>query len=89
MPTSAMHGLLPFGEDNTPQGPVVTWADTRADDEARRLRADPSAGDLHARTGTPLHPMSPLTKLMWTAANDPEPQLFVPLGIESTAALPP
>jgi gluconokinase len=70
--SAAMHGLLPFGEDSTPQGPVVTWADTRADDEARRLRADPSAGDLHARTGTPLHPMSPLTKLMWTAAHDPE-----------------
>ncbi|HEX6335872.1 MAG TPA: gluconokinase [Jiangellaceae bacterium] len=70
--SAAMHGLLPFAEDNSPQGPVVTWADTRADDEARRLRADPSAGDLHARTGTPLHPMSPLTKLMWTATHDPE-----------------
>jgi gluconokinase len=70
--SAAMHGLLPFGADNRPLGPVVTWADTRADDEARRLRAEPSAADLHARTGTPLHPMSPLTKLMWTAAHDPE-----------------
>lgn len=70
--SAAMHGLLPFGDDGTPKGPVVTWADTRADDEARRLRADPSAAGLHARTGTPLHPMSLLTKLMWTAAHDSE-----------------
>lgn len=68
--SAAMHGLLPFDKDNQPQGPVVTWADTRADDEARRLRDEPSAQDLHARTGTPLHPMSPLTKLMWTATHD-------------------
>ena len=70
--SAAIHGLLPFGADNTPRGPVVTWADTRADDEARRLRADSTAGNLHARTGTPLHPMSPLTKLMWTATHEPE-----------------
>lgn len=70
--SAAMHGLLPFDERNRPLGPVATWADTRADDEARRLRADESALDLHARTGTPVHPMSPLTKLMWTATHDPE-----------------
>lgn len=70
--SAAMHGLLPFGADSTPQGPVVTWADTRADGEARRLRAEPAAADLHARTGTPLHPMSPLTKLIWTAVHEPE-----------------
>ncbi len=70
--SAAMHGLLPFAADGTPRGPVVTWADTRADAEARRLRDDRGANDLHARTGTPIHPMSPLTKLMWTAANEPE-----------------
>lgn len=70
--SAAMHGLLPFDTDSRPLGPVVTWADTRADDEARRLRADRGALELHARTGTPVHPMSPLTKLMWTAAHDPE-----------------
>jgi gluconokinase len=70
--SAAMHGLLPFSQDNQPQGPVVTWADTRADAEARWLRAEPGAHDLHARTGTPLHPMAPLAKLIWTAAHDPE-----------------
>lgn len=70
--SAAMHGLLPFDERNRPLGPVATWADTRADDEARRLRADDAALDLHTRTGTPVHPMSPLTKLMWTATHDPD-----------------
>lgn len=70
--SSAMHGLLPFDERNQPLGPVVTWADTRADDEARRLHDEPSGRALHARTGTPVHPMSPLTKLIWTARHDRE-----------------
>jgi gluconokinase len=68
--SAAMHGLLPFDECNQPLGPVVIWADTRADDDAKRLRTDPSAASLPARTGTPLHQMSPLTKLMWTATHN-------------------
>lgn len=62
---SAMHGLVPLEEDGTPRGPLVTWADGRATEQARRLRASPSgAAGLHARTGTPVHPMSPLAKLV-------------------------
>jgi gluconokinase len=70
--SAAMHGLLPFDAGNRPLAPVATWADTRADDEARRLRVEAGALDLHARTGTPVHPMSPLTKLMWTATHQPD-----------------
>lgn len=70
--SAAMHGLLPFDRDNQPCGPVLTWADTRAAEQARWLQNRPEGRELHARTGTPVHPMSPLTKLMWTAAHDPE-----------------
>jgi gluconokinase len=49
---------------------VITWADTRAADEAERLRAEHP--ELHDRTGTPLHPMAPLPKLVWLRAHEPE-----------------
>ena len=43
--------------------PLLTWADTRAAAQAERLQREHP--DLHDRTGTPLHPMSPLPKLVW------------------------
>ena len=61
--SSAMHGLLALDAGGDPLGPLVTWADSRASDTARELRARDGALALHRRTGTPVHPMSPLVKL--------------------------
>ena len=69
--SAAMHGVVPLDEDGAPLGPLVTWADNRAAEQAARLVADGRARGLHARTGTPVHPMSPLTKLAWWAEHDP------------------
>ena len=68
--SAAMHGLVPMDADGTPLGPLVTWADGRAAAQAAALRADGRAQGLHARTGTPVHPMSPLVKLAWWSAQD-------------------
>jgi gluconokinase len=57
---------------------VVTWADARAAGFAGALRADGRAGGLHSRTGTPVHPMSPLLKLAWLRAEDPDRLAAVP-----------
>ena len=70
--SSAMHGLIALDADARPLTPIVTWADARARDVARDLRSTPLAAGLHARSGTPVHSMSPLTKLMWFAENEPE-----------------
>ena len=43
----------------------------RASHRHLALRSDPSAAELHEATGTPIHPMSPLTKLRWFADHDP------------------
>jgi gluconokinase len=69
--SAAMHGLVGFETDGTPCGSLLTWADARADEQARMLAAG-SAGRLHERTGTPVHPMSPLAKLAWFRDNDPD-----------------
>lgn len=70
--SAAMHGVVPMADDGRPLGPLVTWADDRAAAQAAALVADGRAKGLHARTGTPVHPMSPLVKLAWWAGHDPD-----------------
>jgi gluconokinase len=70
--SAAMHGLVPMDDAGTPLGPVRTWADQRAADAAAALIVEGRAAALHERTGTPVHPMSPLTKLAHLAAHDPD-----------------
>jgi gluconokinase len=69
--STAMHGLIGLDDQLRPLTPIVTWADARARDVARELRALPGAADLHRRSGTPIHSMSPLTKLRWFARKEP------------------
>ena len=68
---SAQHALLGLDARQAPVTPLVTWADGRAAAEARGLREDGSAPELLRRTGTPVHPMSPLLKLMWFTRREP------------------
>ncbi|MGX6447262.1 FGGY family carbohydrate kinase, partial [Patulibacter sp. S7RM1-6] len=67
--STAMHGLAALDGDDRPLSPLVTWADTRAADQAERLRAEHP--ELHDRTGTPIHPMAPLAKLAWFREEEP------------------
>jgi len=68
--STAMHGVMALGPDDRPLTPLVTWADQRAEAQAERLRAE--VPQLHRRTGTPLHAMSPLAKLVWFRENEPD-----------------
>ncbi|GGM77563.1 gluconate kinase [Longimycelium tulufanense] len=67
----AMHTLLALDSAHRPLTPSLSWADSRATGEARRLRGEGLGRALHQATGTPVHPMSPLTKLMWFAEHEP------------------
>ncbi|UGS34320.1 gluconokinase [Capillimicrobium parvum] len=67
--SSAMHSLLALDAHDRPLTPLITWADTRAASQAERLKAEHP--ELHARTGTPLHPMAPLPKLVWLREHEP------------------
>ncbi len=70
--STAMHGLIGLDAQLRPLTPLLTWADSRATDEARRLRDSGLAAELHRISGTPVHPMSPLTKLIWFSRHQPE-----------------
>lgn len=68
---SAMHGLIGLDKDLQPVTDIITWADTRAHAEASELRDQGLGLHLLELSGTPVHPMSPLTKLMWFSRQDP------------------
>ncbi|MCW3839188.1 gluconokinase [Micromonospora yasonensis] len=70
--STAMHSLIGLDAGGNPLTPSVTWADSRASAQAERLRAAPSGLALHRRTGTPVHPMAPLAKLVWYAEQEPK-----------------
>jgi gluconokinase len=68
--STAMHSLVGLDGHERPITPLLTWADQRAAPQAERLRAE--RPHLQANTGTPLHPMSPLAKLVWFREEDPD-----------------
>lgn len=70
--STAWHGLVGLDADGEPITDIVTWADARATSTLAGLHADGDVRWLHQLTGTPVHPMSPLLKLRWFAANDPQ-----------------
>jgi gluconokinase len=67
-----LHAVVPMDAAGRPLGPLVTWADGRAGAQSEEIVAAGLAKKLQARTGTPVHPMAPLSKLAWWKANDPE-----------------
>jgi len=67
-----LHAVAPMDAAGRPLGPLVTWADARAARQSEEIVAAGLGRTLQARTGTPVHPMSPLAKLAWWKANDPE-----------------
>ncbi|MBK5247989.1 MAG: gluconokinase [Actinomycetales bacterium] len=69
--STAMHGLIGLDAGLRPLTPLVTWADSRSGDEARSLREAGRATELLHLTGTPVHPMSPLVKLIWFSRHEP------------------
>src|SRR5690606_17815031 len=67
---SGMHGLVGLGDKLRPVTDIITWAVTRAHAEAAELRAAGRGKELLHLSGTPVHPMSPLVKLMWFSRHD-------------------
>jgi gluconokinase len=69
--SSAMHSLIALDRDGAPLTPSITWADNRSAPFVRTLKEQYDAQAIYAATGTPIHPMSPLLKLMWLREKDP------------------
>lgn len=69
--SSAMHGLMAVDGAGKPLTNIWTWADLRAEQEAQILK-EAEGLEIYRRTGVPIHPMSPLLKVIWLKKNLPE-----------------
>jgi gluconokinase len=67
--SSAMHSLIPVNEKGEPLSAMITWADVRSEEIAERIRTSSQGEEIYKQTGTPIHPMSPLCKLIWLKEN--------------------
>jgi gluconokinase len=70
--SSAMHSLIPLNEKGEALSQMITWADVRSEEIAERIRVSAEGETIYKETGTPIHPMSPLCKLIWLRENEAE-----------------
>ena len=70
--SSAMHSFIAVDTNGNALAPMITWADSRSAEIAVELRATERGMSIYKATGTPIHSMSPLCKLIWLRKDDPE-----------------
>ncbi|MCP3772579.1 gluconokinase [Paenibacillus sp. MZ04-78.2] len=63
--SSAMHSVIAVDAEGRPLTRCITWGDNRSAAWTERLKRDMNGHEIYLRTGTPIHPMSPLSKLLW------------------------
>ena len=63
--SSAMHSLIAVDSKGKALTHSITWADRRSAAWVDNIRQQCDGHALYVRTGTPIHSMSPLVKLMW------------------------
>lgn len=71
--SAAMHSLIAVDSDGKALTNSITWADQRSEPWAKKLKAE-NGHQIYLRTGTPIHPMSPLAKIIWL--KNEQPKLF-------------
>ncbi len=70
--SSAMHSLIAVDEAGKPLTNCITWADNRSAKWAEHIKNELNGHEIYRRTGTPIHPMSPLSKLVWLKNDEKE-----------------
>jgi len=70
--SSAMHSFIPVTAGGSALHPMITWADSRSELVAESLRQTEQADFIYRTSGTPIHAMSPLCKLIWLQQENPE-----------------
>lgn len=63
--SSAMHSVIAVDQKGKALTKSITWADNRSAEYAEKIKNELNGHEVYLRTGTPIHPMSPLTKLLW------------------------
>ena len=67
-----MHSVIAMDENDQPLTPCITWADNRSEAWAHKIKDELNGHAVYRRTGTPIHPMSPLSKITWIVNAHPK-----------------
>jgi gluconokinase len=67
-----MHSIMPVDKKVNPLGNLQLWNDNRSAPAASLLKNTVTGNDIYSHTGTPVHPVSPLTKLRQMRVSDPQ-----------------
>lgn len=70
--STAMHSVMAMDKAGKALTPLIIWADNRSQPVADRLRKTSLSAKLHQQSGTPVHAMSPLCKIIWWKEEAPE-----------------
>ncbi|MBI9047307.1 MAG: gluconokinase [Anaerolineaceae bacterium] len=68
----ALHGVMAVDQQGKPLTGLYTWADGRAEKQARRIKEEGLLQEIYTRTGCPIHGMYWPYKIMWIRENHPE-----------------
>lgn len=70
--STAMHSVMAVDGKGEALTPLIIWADNRSQAVVDRLQQTPLARTLQQQTGVPVHPMTPLCKILWWKEEAPE-----------------
>ncbi|MBA4495200.1 gluconokinase [Paenactinomyces guangxiensis] len=63
--SSAMHSVIAMSKEGKRLSRCITWADNRSAGWTEKIKKEMNGHNVYLRTGTPLHPMAPLSKICW------------------------
>ncbi len=70
--SAQMHSLIVMNHNHQRLTHSITWADNRAQAVVEKLKHTDQSIAIYQKTGTPIHAMSPLSKMMWLKEEETE-----------------
>lgn len=70
--SSVLHSLIPVATDGSALSNMLIWADCRSQKYSEMLKLRSDALAIYQRTGCPIHPMCPLSKILWFKNEQPD-----------------
>ncbi|MBU2699958.1 gluconokinase [Sporomusaceae bacterium BoRhaA] len=70
--SAVMHSVIPIDQNGHPLHNMLIWADSRSQLYTEKLKNDFDVKNIYCKTGCPLHPMYPLSKILWFKYERPD-----------------
>lgn len=70
--SSAMQSIIAIDSNGNSLTEVMIWADNRAEEIANTIKQSEKGSLFYQKTGIPIHPFSPFTKIAWLKEYEPE-----------------